>query len=97
MTFRVDGIGEIAWWLCGYAGKVDIIQPLELRERVREMHKNAVTKLEPVKKTPKPRKAPTPSTSPRTTTAATSSAKPKNSPRNPPKGKAAGKSKRRAS
>ncbi|MEM9751849.1 MAG: WYL domain-containing protein [Planctomycetota bacterium] len=39
--FRVDGLKEIAWWLCGYADQVKIEQPEALRERVREMHRRA--------------------------------------------------------
>ena len=42
MRFRVDGLGEIAWWLCGYADQVKIIKPKALRERVREMLQRAV-------------------------------------------------------
>ena len=37
MKFTVDGLGEIAWWLCGYANHVEVVEPLELRSRVRDM------------------------------------------------------------
>ncbi|MCX5661099.1 MAG: WYL domain-containing protein [Planctomycetota bacterium] len=46
MTFRVDGLGEIAWWICGYAGEVRVIQPQALRDRVREMHRAAAGRQE---------------------------------------------------
>ena len=42
ITFEVDGIGEIAWWLCGYADQVNIRKPAELRSRVRKMLEAAV-------------------------------------------------------
>lgn len=37
MTFKVDGINEIAWWLCGYADQVVVVQPEALRQRVAGM------------------------------------------------------------
>lgn len=43
MNFEVDGLGEIAWWLCGYADQVVVIKPLKLRRRVRDMHRTAYT------------------------------------------------------
>ena len=42
MTFRVDGINEIAWWVCGYADQVTVIKPPELRDRIEQMHRAAV-------------------------------------------------------
>ena len=42
MRFRVDGLGEIAWWLCGYADQVVIRKPDALRQRVREMLESAL-------------------------------------------------------
>lgn len=42
MTFRVDGLGEIAWWLCGYADQVTIVKPRALREKVAKMLRAAV-------------------------------------------------------
>ena len=42
ITFVVDGIGEIAWWLCGYADQVDIRKLAELRSRVRRVLEAAV-------------------------------------------------------
>ncbi|MEM1444708.1 MAG: WYL domain-containing protein [Planctomycetota bacterium] len=39
--FKVDGLDEIAWWLCGYADQVRIERPDGLREAVREMHRRA--------------------------------------------------------
>lgn len=37
MRFRVDGLSEIAWWICGYADQVKVCKPAALRRRVREM------------------------------------------------------------
>lgn len=42
MTFEVDGLSEIAWWVCGYADQVKVISPPELREKVVEMMKAAI-------------------------------------------------------
>ncbi|MEM8739540.1 MAG: WYL domain-containing protein [Planctomycetota bacterium] len=41
LSFRVDGIGEIAWWVCGYADQARVIKPAALRRRVAEMHRRA--------------------------------------------------------
>ncbi len=68
MTFTVDGINEIAWWVCGYADQVTVVKPPELRDRVAQMHRSALRLYEsaptdvvtrpvqptPAKKTPKP-------------------------------------------
>lgn len=42
VTFEVDGLGEIAWWICGYAHQVRVIHPPELRARVSDMLKQAL-------------------------------------------------------
>lgn len=39
--FRVDGLDEIAWWLCGYADQVRVVAPEALTEQVRAMHRRA--------------------------------------------------------
>ncbi len=41
VRFEVDGLTEIAWWLCGYADQVMIRKPEALRQRVREMLERA--------------------------------------------------------
>ena len=41
MTFTVDGLNEIAWWICGYADQVEVKKPAALRKRVHEMLKRA--------------------------------------------------------
>jgi predicted DNA-binding transcriptional regulator YafY len=41
MRFEVDGLREIAWWLCGYGDQVRIIKPAELRKRVRDTFRRA--------------------------------------------------------
>lgn len=42
VTFEVDGLAEIAWWICGYAGHVKVIKPAALRRRVEQMHREAL-------------------------------------------------------
>ena len=41
LKFRVDGLHEIAWWLCGYAEQVTVLKPAELRRQVAAMHRRA--------------------------------------------------------
>jgi predicted DNA-binding transcriptional regulator YafY len=41
VTFEIDGLGEIAWWVCGYADQVRVVNPPELRARVSQMLKQA--------------------------------------------------------
>jgi len=41
VNFTVDGLREIAWWICGYADQVHIHKPKTLRTVVREMHERA--------------------------------------------------------
>ena len=31
---RVDGLGEITWWILGYGEQVEVVAPAELRHRV---------------------------------------------------------------
>jgi proteasome accessory factor B len=33
---RVDGLGEIYWWILGYGDQVEVLKPKALRERVRQ-------------------------------------------------------------
>lgn len=42
VEFRVDGLGEISWWILGYGDQVQVIAPKALRERVLETAKNMV-------------------------------------------------------
>ena len=37
MEFRVDGLGEISWWILGYADQVQVLAPRALRKKVLEM------------------------------------------------------------
>ena len=46
MTFTVDGINEIAWWLCGYGDQVVVVKPPELRDRVEQMLRSALKQYE---------------------------------------------------
>jgi proteasome accessory factor B len=40
VEFRVDGLGEISWWILGYGDQVQILAPKALRNRVLETAKN---------------------------------------------------------
>ncbi len=42
VEFRVDGIGEITWWILGYGDQVQVLAPKELRKKVLEVAKNMV-------------------------------------------------------
>ena len=46
MRLRVDGINEIAWWVCGYADQVTVVKPPELRDKVEQMHRAALKRHE---------------------------------------------------
>lgn len=41
LKFEVDGLNEIAWWICGYADQVEVIKPKKLREKVADLHRKA--------------------------------------------------------
>ncbi|MEM6505036.1 MAG: WYL domain-containing protein [Planctomycetota bacterium] len=41
MRFEIDGLKEIAWWVCGYADQVEVLKPKKLRGLVSNMHRNA--------------------------------------------------------
>jgi len=47
MEFRVDGLGEIIWWILGYGDQVQVLAPKMLRKKVVEMAKNMVKLNEP--------------------------------------------------
>jgi len=34
---RVDGLGEIAWWVLGYGDQVEVIAPQPLRDKIRDV------------------------------------------------------------
>lgn len=42
VEFRVDGLGEITWWILGYGDQVQVLAPKELRKRVLDTAKNMV-------------------------------------------------------
>lgn len=42
MTFTVDGLNEIVRWVLGWAGRVKVIQPHELRKLVIDQHRQAI-------------------------------------------------------
>ncbi len=42
IDFRVDGIGEITWWILGYGDQVEVLSPAELRKNVAEIAKRMV-------------------------------------------------------
>jgi predicted DNA-binding transcriptional regulator YafY len=37
LSFRVDGLGEIAWWILGYGDQVEVLSPQRLRKRIAEV------------------------------------------------------------
>lgn len=41
-TFRIDGLNEILRWILGWAGKVTVLEPTELRDLVVKHHKEAI-------------------------------------------------------
>ncbi len=42
MEFRVDGLGEISWWVLGYGDQVQVLAPVALRQRIINMARNLV-------------------------------------------------------
>jgi predicted DNA-binding transcriptional regulator YafY len=42
MTFTVDGLNEVVRWVLGWAGRVKVIQPRELRQLVLSQHRQAI-------------------------------------------------------
>ncbi len=40
IEFRVDGIGEISWWILGYGDQVEVIKPKALKDRIRKVAEN---------------------------------------------------------
>ena len=42
VCFEVDGLAEIAWWICGYADQVMVRKPAALKQRVQRMHQAAM-------------------------------------------------------
>lgn len=46
MKFEVDGLKEIAWWICGYADQAQVVKPKKLRELVAKMHRDAAGQYE---------------------------------------------------
>ena len=50
VEFRVDGLGEISWWILGYGAEVGVIAPALLRKR---MAKTAQAMVDMYKSKPK--------------------------------------------
>lgn len=42
LEFRVDGLGEISWWVIGYGDQVQILAPKALRKKVLNMAKGLI-------------------------------------------------------
>jgi len=42
LQFRVDGLGEITWWILGYGDQVQVLAPRALRQRIIETAKRMV-------------------------------------------------------
>lgn len=41
LTFTVDGLDEILWWVLGWGGRVQVLAPPELKQRVRDQLQQA--------------------------------------------------------
>jgi proteasome accessory factor B len=48
IEFRVDGLGEISWWVLGYGDQVQVLAPKELRERIINTAKSIIARNEKV-------------------------------------------------
>jgi len=42
VEFRVDGLGEISWWVLGYGDQVQILAPKALRDKTLKTAKNVI-------------------------------------------------------
>ncbi len=42
IEFRVDGLGEITWWILGYGDQVQVLAPKALQKRVIEVARNVI-------------------------------------------------------
>ena len=42
IDFRVDGIGEITWWILGYGDQVEVLSPAELRKTIADLARKMV-------------------------------------------------------
>lgn len=42
IRFRVDGLGEISWWVMGYGDQVQVLAPAALRKRILKMAENMI-------------------------------------------------------
>jgi len=42
VEFRIDGLGEISWWILGYGDQVQVLAPKLLRARILKMAKNMI-------------------------------------------------------
>jgi len=40
VEFRVDGLGEITWWILGYGDQVQVLRPKKLRQKIIETARN---------------------------------------------------------
>jgi len=43
LEFRVDGLGEITWWILGYGDQVRVLAPDALRKRIVDAARNMIT------------------------------------------------------
>jgi proteasome accessory factor B len=39
LDFRVDGLGEITWWILGYGDQVEVLAPAALRTKIADIAK----------------------------------------------------------
>jgi predicted DNA-binding transcriptional regulator YafY len=47
LTFRIDGLNEIVRWVLGWAGRVRVVRPVELRDLVLDHHRRAIASNSP--------------------------------------------------
>ncbi len=40
--FRVDGLGEISWWVLGYGDQVEVLAPAALRKQIAKIARRMV-------------------------------------------------------
>lgn len=65
LTFRVDGLEEILWWVLVWSGRATVLRPPELRELVVEQLRKALSLNEDDADSPRPsNKHVSPSSSP---------------------------------
>jgi predicted DNA-binding transcriptional regulator YafY len=42
VEFRVDGLGEITWWILGYGDQVEVLAPVALRNNIVDIARKTI-------------------------------------------------------